>query len=279
VVPNFQGYQAFVRQQFQRAFRVGFVPEAANRETTDEIELRLHVPVLGVLAQPPTESPLGCLPELVTLQSPNTPASRACQALGQQVRQRLSPQQAGQTLLVTGPEDIPAQATTAANLAVVLARAGQVVALLDADARQCHIRQLLRQRSGADLISILEQDSTAWMRALVVTGVKNLMVVTGAPPADNGSATYPATRRRLDPQRLQALIQHLRHLADVVIINAPAAQTVETRALAAQAQSVLLMLEDKRARLPAALEIVQDFKQIGARLLGAVLIETAVGRR
>lgn len=265
-----------VWQQMQRVVRTGPLGRA-SRGTPEEIERQLQLPVLGVLERRPRMFANPFMPQLVTVQEPHSRANRAYQALGAQL-QRAMRQQAIRTLLVLGPLDAAAQAAIAANLAVTLAQTGQTVVLVDAEVRQPCIRQLLRQRAGAGLATALQVEADAWMQAVVVTGVRHLMVVSGEVrpdvrrPAAGPEAAAPKAAAP-DMARLRALLQNLQQLGEAVLVNAPAGLTAEACALAAQTDGVLLVVEHNRTLSPATQQATAQLRQAGARVLGAALAD------
>lgn len=260
-----------VWQQMQRVVRTGPLGRA-SRGTPEEIERQLQLPVLGVLERRPRMFANPFMPQLVTVQEPHSRASRAYQALGAQL-QRAMRQQAIRTLLVLGPLDAAAQAAIAANLAVTLAQTGQTVVLVDAEVRQPCIRQLLRQRAGAGLATALQVEADAWMQAVVVTGVRHLMVVSGEVRPDGRRPAAGPEAAAPDMTRLRALLQNLQQLGEAVLVNAPAGLTAEACALAAQTDGVLLVVEHNRTLSPATQQATAQLRQAGARVLGAALAD------
>jgi Mrp family chromosome partitioning ATPase len=132
-----------------------------------------------------------------------------------------------------GPGD--AKSSVAANLAVVLARGGQRVALVDANPGAPRLSDLFGLHSAPGLADVLAAD---------LAPEAALMPVPELPLAVMGAGTpRHAAVDVLGSPRLPAVIAALREHADVVILDAPPRDHgVGASALAAVASAVLLVV-------------------------------------
>jgi Mrp family chromosome partitioning ATPase len=72
-----------------------------------------------------------------------------------------------------------------------------------------------------------------------------------------------------------ALLAALRAQATVVLIDAPpVADVADSRAIAARVDGVLLLVATGRTRRPQAQRALAALEQVGATVLGVVMIET-----
>ena len=154
--------------------------------------------------------------------------------------------------------------TTAASLAIILARGDQRVLLMEADLRRPHLHKLLDLVPAVGLSTLLT-GRIQLEEAVQGCGVRGLDVLTsGELPPD------PA--ELLQSRAMADLLQRVREDYDVVVIDAPPLLPVTDAALlAARSDSALLVVRHgstKRAQLRAAL---QRLRAVGGRPLGVVL--------
>lgn len=127
------------------------------------------------------------------------------------------------SLLITSPGEKDGKTTVATRLAIVMARAGQDVILVDADLRRAQVSAKLGIGRTAGLESVLAGD-TELSDALVdypLDGLSrgHLRVLPAGPPPPDPSAL-------ISSPRMQSVLQTLVDESDVVIIDTPAALAV-----------------------------------------------------
>jgi capsular exopolysaccharide synthesis family protein len=172
------------------------------------------------------------------------------------------------TLLVTSSDAGDGKSTTAANLAIVLAQAGQRVLLVDADLRRPSQHQVFDLPNRAGLTSLLLDEKLQAENAVARTRVQGLTLLPSGPLPPNPSELLASPRMR-------ARLSELRELADLVIVDSPPVLPVSDPAiLAGQADGTLLVVNAQRTRGQHAAHAVATLQQAGARLLGAVLNRT-----
>ncbi len=206
-------------------------------------------------------------PDLITLTDPTSPAAEAYRRL------RVNLTSAGkktplQTVLMVaaGPDDDKAQAV--ANLAVSFARVGNRVIVVDCDLRQSAQHLLFGLENAAGVTTALSEPRAAL--PVQATAVANLRVLTSGPavgvPAD--AIASPA---------MAALITRLRGEADIVLLDAPPV-TLATDAveLATRVDGVLLTVNAGHTKRGDAQRAKEQLAQVGANLLGAVLVNVAL---
>jgi non-specific protein-tyrosine kinase len=203
---------------------------------------------------------------LITLRDPRSPAAEGYRALRVNLAYT-SLDRTLRTFVVASPSVAETESNVGANLAVVMAQAGQRVCLVDADLRRPSLHQLfgVPQEPGVTT-TLLSQDETMPV-SLAETAVAGLRLLpSGALP--------PNPADILSSQKMAALLAHLKEQSDVLILQAPPVTVaVDASVLAAQTDGLLLVIRaghTRRDRIEKAKELLERFR---VRLLGAVLTD------
>jgi capsular exopolysaccharide synthesis family protein len=177
-----------------------------------------------------------------------------------------SPDRPVKTLMVTSPLASEGKTTTAANLGAVFARAGATTIIVDADLRKPRQHKIFQVDNRAGLTTALVSDVPSQMNGnLKESGVPNLRLLASGPRPPNPSEL-------LSSERMNALMEHLRGEADVVIFDTPPCLAVSDPAvLASRVDGVLLVLQAGKSRREAAVRAKEALEQVGAKILGVVL--------
>jgi non-specific protein-tyrosine kinase len=218
-------------------------------------------------------------PQLTTLIDPQSAAAEAYQSLRTSLEfSRLrpdlgpdlghDPEHGAITLLIAAVDGTPDKSSAVANLAVVMAQAGDRVILVDGD---------LRRPQQHEIFGLSHQQGLAtWLQAggdppLQTTAVEGLQVLVTGPVSGSPVALLSA-------RRLGERLHDLRRRADYVLVDAPPVLAVTDAALwASQVDGVVLLVNagattrDDAQRAKTVLEGVQ------AKLLGAVLLNAEKG--
>ena len=199
--------------------------------------------------------------QLVTVAKPETLAAESYRIL------RTNLQIAGTdrhlpSLLISSPSRGDGKSDVAANLAVVLARAGKLVILVDANLRRPQIATLFGVPDQNGLAQLLHSDSLP--EPLAVSSVPNLFVLPAGGVAPNSSEI-------LGSQRMYRLIQEYKARADVVLIDSPPLWYSDALALAPQVDGVLLVVSSGTTGRENTINAVESLRLVGARIIGTVL--------
>ncbi|SHJ73254.1 CpsD/CapB family tyrosine-protein kinase [Desulfofundulus thermosubterraneus] len=176
------------------------------------------------------------------------------------------------SILVTsaGPED--GKSTTAANLAVVLAQAGNKVILVDCDLRKPVLHKIFEVENHRGLTNCLLQNLDP--AEVSKNGlVENLTLVTSGPIPPN-----PA--ELLGSGRVRALWPALLERFDYLIVDSPPVLAVtDASLLAAQVDGVILVVRAATTRVEIAREARDQLLKASARIIGVVLNQVKMPAR
>lgn len=168
------------------------------------------------------------------------------------------------TVLVTSSVPGEGKSTTATNLAIALAQAGQYVALIDADLRRPMIDQYLGLERNAGLTTALIGKADV-DELLQPWGDDQLYVLTAGQIPPNPSEL-------LGSEKMKQLITRLEAVFDAVIIDAPPLLPVTDAAvLAQQVGGVVLVVGTQKVRTTEVEKSLAALEMVNADLLGVVL--------
>ena len=136
------------------------------------------------------------------------------------------------TILVTSANPAEGKSTTAANLAMVMAQAGEKVILVDTDMRRPSLHTLFGQPNSFGLTGLLLGEELVLSQGLINPGVRNLRLLPSGPLPPNPSELLSA-------KRMENLIKALREAADYVIFDSPPILAVTDAAILAFAHGRL----------------------------------------
>jgi polysaccharide biosynthesis transport protein len=227
-----------------------------------ELERRLGAPVL---ANVPHVAKWRRREEthLIALTDPKNPVSEAYRTLRTNI-QFLASKGDIRTILVTSSTAGEGKSATAANLAVVMAQAGRRVVLVSADLRRPRLHRFLGipNRPG---LSLVLSGSASIVNAVQETEVPSLRVIPSGPVPPN-----PA--ELLSSDRMDEVLETLRALADLVVIDTPPVLAVaDASILAPRVDGTLFVVDAETASRSATQQSRDQMANAGARVLGAVL--------
>ena len=169
------------------------------------------------------------------------------------------------SLVVTSAVATEGKTTTAANLAVVMAQAGNRIVLVDGDLRRPSAHKLFGLSNATGLTTALVEDPEALNGYLQDSGIANLRVLTAGP-------IPPNPQELLGSQRMEELLHRLEQEADIVVLDTPPTLVVsDANVLAARASGVLMVVNTGKTRRAAVRQAVDGLRKVGANVLGCVL--------
>ena len=242
------------------AFLVDYLDTGIRDE--DDLERATGHPTLAVIPQNPDAS-TGRL-QLVTSTDPDSPPAEAYRDLRTAVR-FLAIDHTLKLVQVTSPRPGDGKTTTAANLAVVSARAGQRTILVDCDLRKPRVHQIFGLDNHVGFTSLLVDQMPVTAVASRIADVPNLVVITSGPQP-------PDPSELLSGPSTAALLRELSELADVVIVDsAPVLPITDGVVLSRVVDGVIIVVSATTADRRQVARTVQRLASVEANVLGTVL--------
>lgn len=238
------------------------------RETLDDrvrskerLEQVTGWPTLGLV--PVIARAKGGAHDLVTLEAPGSPASEAYRSL-RTALQFVALESPLKVIQVTSAHSGDGKTTTAANLAVMIARTGKRVILLDADLRKPRLHDEFGLGNTAGFTTML-LDSVARADSFKRTALTELLVVPSGPPPPN-----PA--ELLSLKMTERVIAGLREQTDVLIIDSPPVLPVtDPLVLSAYVDGVLVVTDATTARGRDLVRARELLDQANANVVGIMV--------
>ncbi len=158
--------------------------------------------------------------------------------------------------------------TTAINLAVNMARSGKKAIVIDADLRKPVFHKQLsgvNQKGLANYIS-----GTAELNDIIdKTSVDNLYFISCGPKPPNPTEL-------LDSERFSGLLEELKKIFDIVIIDTPPlGSVIDCAIIASHTDTTLLVIKPGSAPYYKVQKLKEQLEKVNARILGVVLNKVA----
>ncbi len=203
-------------------------------------------------------------PFLVTQAHPKSPPTEAYRGLRTSV-QFMALANPTKILQITSPSAGDGKTTTSANIAWIMAEAGQRVVLVSCDLRRPRIHEFFGLQNDVGFTSVLLGESTLQDALVAVPGQPQLRLLPSGPVPPNPSEL-------LSGAKAHEVFQSLSDLADIVVVDsAPILPVTDAAVLSTHADAVLIVVSagvDKRRDVVRSVEML---KQINAPIVGTVL--------
>ena len=246
--------------------------------SAEEIAERLRLPLLARLPQPPRA--LRRDDRLVMLAEPRGTQAEAFRML----RTNLSFMRLGhevRTIMVTSAVEQEGKSTTAANLAIALARAGQQVCLVDLDLRRPYLHRFfnLRNPLGVTRVAIGEVRLEEALESVPLVEVAKRRRSMPEPVLPGGGlrvlaagAVPPNAGEFVGSEALAHILLELRSRFDTVLIDSPPVlQVGDAATLSSHVDGLVVVSRLGIARRPMLNELRRVLETVPARGLGFVL--------
>jgi capsular exopolysaccharide synthesis family protein len=232
----------------------------ARLRTPDEIPALLGVPLVGAVPQINRSLSPAERGQVLKLDS-RSPVAEAYRSLRASLY--LGDARSAKTILLASPSRGDGKSTTAANLAIAFAQAGERTLLLDCDLRD-PVQHLVFGMEPTAGVSTAMPGETKLQDAVVPTRVPNLYLLPCGPVPRHPS-------EMLASDRFKFLLKTLCEVFDRVIIDSPPLEEVaDGRILAAAADATVLVLRMNRSMQRSGVLAVSGLNEVGANVLGAV---------
>ncbi len=233
-------------------------------KSADDVESVLGLPTLGAISKMKGGKDRNEIYRLATILYPRSPVAEAYRSLRTNT-EFASVDAPLKTVLVTSAGPGEGKTTTAANLAVVMAQAGHLTILLDADFRKPGIHKMFNLPNSIGLSALLRTDAPGQADVAQETEQDNLRVITTGPLPPN-----PAELLR--SKRMSAILEEMSNAADFVVIDSPPVQAVtDAVILASMTDGTLFVVDAGRTHRGTVLSAQDAVARAGARVLGVVL--------
>jgi len=258
---------------------LAFLREALDTRvrSAHEVAERLGLPLLGRVPEPPKR--LRAENQLVMLEEPSSVAAEAFRVLRTNLEFATLDHDV-RTVMITSAVEQEGKSTTIANLAVALARGGQRVILVDLDLRRPYLSKFF-DLEGRPGVTQLVLGRAAFADALTRIPLSRL----GRTEADNGRSVSrgqlavlgsgpipPDPGEFVSSAALSSVLEQLRKVADIVLIDAPPLLSVgDSLVLSAKVDAVLLATRMEKVRRPMLSELKRLIDTAPTRPLGFVV--------
>lgn len=176
------------------------------------------------------------------------------------------------TVLVTSASPGEGKSTTAANLARVMAQAGEQVILVDTDLRRPSLHQVFNVPNSSGLTGIMLSQQIDVNQGLVSSGVKNLRLLPSGPLPSNPS-------EMLTSKKMRELMDALSEAADYVVFDSPPILAVtDASILASMTDGTIVVVEMGKDRPNLLREVKAALDKANARVLGMVINKAKRGQ-
>ena len=242
-------------------------------KTPDDVRALLGVPTIGMVARSPrSKGGADSYGRVVTMGSTHSPLSEAYRVLRANIRFS-SVDNPVQTLQVTSAGPNEGKSTIAVNLGVVMAQAGKRIILVETDLRRPVLHKEFDVPNQNGLTNALVANDLGLDELLLDTTVENLQFITSGPLPPNPSEL-------LESQRMNQLVEHLKSMADIILLDSPPVMVAADAAIIANlVDGTLVVIDSGTTRQDAALQAFQTLKQGGTRILGVVLNNLPLAKR
>ncbi|RHH58996.1 CpsD/CapB family tyrosine-protein kinase [Enterococcus casseliflavus] len=200
---------------------------------------------------------------LITLIDPSSPISEQYRTIRTNIQFASSADKQIKTLVVTSSGPAEGKTTTSVNLAVVFAKSGQRVLLVDADMRKPTVYKTFNLNNASGLSTVLST-STSVLEVAQKTVIDNLSVLTSGPKPPNPSEL-------LGSARMNQVIEEAKKLYDVVIFDMPPVVAVtDAQIMASKADGTILVVRENVARKEFLTKARDLLNMVQARIIGVV---------
>ena len=169
-----------------------------------------------------------------------------------------------QTLAITSTRPAEGKSTTSVALALVIARTGRRVALIDGDMRSPSLDKLLDHANSRGLSNYLSGDDN-WRSLIQESRFNNLSLLTTGPKP-------PSAAELLSSSRLAKLIETLSAEYDVVLIDAPPVLGLaDAPLLARHVEGCVFVAEVEHAPIREIKASIARLRGVQANVIGVIL--------
>jgi succinoglycan biosynthesis transport protein ExoP len=153
--------------------------------------------------------------------------------------------------------------SVAISLATIMAQGGKTVLLVDGDLRRPRIHNFLGLPNTNGLTDVF-RNSIELHEALQTSKLDKVMVIPAGEPPPNPSEL-------LGSKKMDIILDSLRKVADVVILDGPPFLVTDAALLSSKVDGVLLVVRSGLSRKNEVFYAIEQLDRVGARVLGVAL--------
>lgn len=226
-----------------------------------DVSTLLRLPVLGTIGRIPGKSDSA---RLLTAQDHFSASAEAYRIVRSNIEFRTKAG-AALVIVITSSQSGEGKSLTAANLSIVMAKAGLQTVLVDADLRRPVQRNFFGLTAGAGLTDAILGPDAGDVTLHQIHNVPTLCVLT------SGRATNDPTEM-LRSQGMRNLLERLRTNADVIVLDSPPVNGLsDATILANRADCTVLVVRAGTTKAHAVRRAITDLATADAEVIGVVV--------
>lgn len=203
-------------------------------------------------------------PMLVAVEQPKSAPAEAYRGLRTAI-QFLGFDRPIKKVQITSPTAGDGKTTTATNLAVAMALAGQSVVLVSCDLRRPRLHNFFGLSNSVGFTSVLVGEVPLQEALIRVPGIDQLLVLPSGPVPPNPSEL-------LGSEKARAVIDQLAHDADIVIIDSPPVLPVtDSSVLATVSDAVIMVVMANRGTRRELRRSLETLARVNSPVAGTIL--------
>jgi succinoglycan biosynthesis transport protein ExoP len=230
--------------------------------SVDEVQSRLGLSVLGVLPHMPGGETPSVRGQKVQLD----PMSDIAESY-RTIRTAIyfgAPEGRTKRILVTSPAPGDGKTTSASNLAIAMAQAGQRVLLMDCDLRKPMQHRIFGIEDGVGLTSVVA-GKISLGKAIKAAPTKGLYILPSGPLPPNPSEI-------LNGQVFAQIMARLEEKFDHIVVDSPPVMPVtDARILGAFCDLTVIVLRVQKSSRRLSEHAVNSMNSVGSRILGVIV--------
>jgi polysaccharide biosynthesis transport protein len=227
-------------------------------KTSAEVKKLLNLPVIGRIPEMPKDSS----DSTYITKNPRSAVAEAYRDLRTNL-EFAAVDEPLKVILVSSSAVGDGKTSVASALATIMAQGGKTVLLVDADLRRPSIHRYLGLANKNGLSDVF-RNSIELHEALQTWNLEKVMVI----PAGE---TPPNPAELLGSKKMDTIIESLRKVADIVILDGPPFLVTDASLLATKVDGVLLVVRSGYSRKNEVQYSLEQLERAGARVIGVAL--------
>jgi non-specific protein-tyrosine kinase len=238
------------------AFMIEFLDDTVK--TTQEITAIFDVPILGRIG----EIPEGQKNFRYVSEEPRSPVADEFRTLRTNI-DFMNAANPHKIILVTSSNLGEGKSTIASNLAAIFAQADRRVLLMDCDLRRPSLHSWLEKSNPKGLTDIF-RDRVTLAEAITPSAEKNISLITSGPLPPNPTEL-------LASRRMEEILENVREMADIVIIDGPPFIVPDASVLADKVDGIVLVIKPRQSRRGMLKAMHEQLQRVNCDVLGVVI--------